>query len=255
MKTPINKSNYALITGASSGIGQATARQLAALGKNLVIVARRQERLADLKTELETEHHISVITYSLDVSDLKAVETFYHKVAKFKIDMLINNAGLSRGKESFEDYTWSDWEEMIEVNIKGFLKVAQLAIPFLKETQGHMVNLSSTAGLEAYEGGNVYGGTKSFVQMISKSLRIDLLGTGIRVTDIAPGAVNTEFSTVRFHGDKTKADNVYQGFEALTAADIADNIVYCVTRPPHVNIESLVVYPTAQASPRIFAKK
>ena len=130
------------------------------------------------------------------------------------------------GKEPFQDYDWADWEAMIEINIKGFLKVAQGAILFLKATQGHIVNLSSTASLEGYEGGNVYGGTKSFVQIISKSLRIDLLGTGIRVTDIAPGAVNTEFSTIRFHGDKSKADSVYDGFTELTAGDIADNIVY-----------------------------
>lgn len=251
----LNKNAFALITGASSGIGQATATQLASLGKNLIIVARRKERLEALKAELESTYSVQVKTYSLDVSDLKAVEYFYQQIADYRIDQLINNAGLSRGKDSFEDYSWQDWEEMIEVNIKGFLKVAQRAIPFLKATQGHIVNLSSTAGLEAYEGGNVYGGTKSFVQMISKSLRIDLLGTGIRVTDIAPGAVNTEFSTIRFHGDKAKADSVYKGFTELTADDIADNIVYCLTRPPHVNIESLVVYPTAQASPRIFDKK
>lgn len=250
----LNKNAFALITGASSGIGQATAAQLAALGKNLIIVARRKERLETLKNKLEAAHSVQVKTFSLDVSDLKAVEDFYQQIANYKIDQLINNAGLSRGKDSFENYRWQDWEEMIDVNIKGFLKVAQLAIPFLKESQGHIVNLSSTAGLEAYEGGNVYGGTKSFVQMISKSLRIDLLGTGIRVTDIAPGAVNTEFSTIRFHGDKTKADAVYKGFTELTADDIADNIVYCLTRPLHVNIESLVVYPTAQASPRIFDK-
>lgn len=251
----LNKDAYALITGASSGIGQAAAKQLAALGKNLIIVARRKERLETLKNELENQYRVEVKTFSLDVSDLAAVENFYNQIADYRLDQLINNAGLSRGKDSFENYNWQDWEEMIEVNIKGFLKVAQLAIPFLKATQGHIVNLSSTAGLEAYEGGNVYGGTKSFVQMISKSLRIDLLGTGIRVTDIAPGAVNTEFSTVRFHGDKNKADAVYKGFKELTADDIADNIVYCLTRPPHVNIESLVVYPTAQASPRIFDKK
>jgi len=255
MKTHINKNHYALITGASSGIGQATAESLAALGKNLIIVARRKDRLENLHKDLTEKYGVEVKTYSLDVSDIKAVERFYQDIAELKIDMLINNAGLSRGKESFEDYDFNDWEEMIDVNIKGFLKVAQLAIPFLKATKGHMVNLSSTAGLEAYEGGSVYGGTKSFVQMISKSLRIDLVATGIRVTDIAPGAVNTEFSTVRFKGDKAKADNVYKGFTELTAADIADNIIYCVTRPPHVNIESLVVYPTAQASPRIFHKK
>ncbi len=251
----LNKNAFALITGASSGIGQATAEGLAALGKNLIIVARRKDRLEELHQRLEKEHGITVKTYSLDVSDLRAVETFYQDIAGLKIDMLINNAGLSRGKESFEDYNFSDWEEMIDVNIKGFLKIAQLAIPFLKATKGHIVNLSSTAGLEAYEGGNVYGGTKSFVQMISKSLRIDLITTGIRVTDIAPGMVNTEFSSVRFRGDKARSEAVYKGYEELSADDIADNIVYCVTRPPHVNIESLVVYPTAQASPRIFHKK
>ena len=250
----IDKNAFALITGASSGIGQATARQLAALGKNLIIVARRKERLETLHHELEKNHNITVKTYSLDVSDLRAVEHFYNDIAKLDIDMLINNAGLSRGKEPFDVYDFNDWDEMIDVNIKGFLKVAQLAIPQLRATKGHIVNLSSTAGLEAYEGGSVYGGTKSFVQMVSKSLRIDLNGSGIRVTDIAPGAVNTEFSTVRFHGDKAKADSVYNGFQELTADDIADNIVYCVTRPPHVNIESLVVYPTDQASPRIFNK-
>lgn len=250
----LNKNAFALITGASSGIGQATAQQLAALGKNLIIVARRKERLETLHHQLEDEHGITVKTYSLDVSDLKAVETFYNDIAELEIDMLINNAGLSRGKEAFDVYDFNDWDEMIDINIKGFLKVAQLAIPQLRKTKGHIVNLSSTAGLEAYEGGSVYGGTKSFVQMISKSLRIDLLGSGIRVTDIAPGAVNTEFSTVRFHGDKAKADNVYNGFQELTADDIADNIVYCVSRPPHVNIEQLVVYPTDQASPRIFNK-
>lgn len=252
---PLNKTNFALITGASSGIGQATARQLAALGKNLILVARRLERLETLKTELEAQHGVTVKIYPLDVSDLKAVESFYNNLAETPVDMLINNAGLSRGKEPFDQYDWNDWEEMIDINIKGFLKVAQLCIPKLRETKGHIVNLSSTAGLEAYEGGSVYGGTKSFVQMISKSLRIDLSGSGIRVTDIAPGAVNTEFSTARFHGDKAKADTVYEGFQELTADDIADNIVYCVTRPPHVNIEQLVVYPTAQASPRIFHKQ
>ncbi len=253
--TPLKKNTFALITGASSGIGQATAHHLAALGKPLILVARREDRLKELTETLTGKFGIKAEYYCVDVSDLKAVEDFYHNIAEKEIDILINNAGLSRGKESFADYAWEDWEMMIEVNIKGFLKVAQLAVPFLKATQGHIVNLSSTAGLEAYEGGNVYGGTKSFVQMISKSLRIDLLGTGIRVTDIAPGAVNTEFSTVRFHGDKSKADKVYDGFKELTADDIADNITYCVTRPPHVNIESLVVYPTAQASPRIFHKE
>ncbi len=249
----LNTSNFALITGASSGIGKAAAKQYAALGKNLILVARRQERLKTLKKELEGKN-IEVKIFSVDVQNLNAIEKFYEDISDLEIDILVNNAGLSRGKEPFDEYDFNDWEEMIDTNIKGFLKVAQLAIPFLKKTRGHIVNLSSTAGLEAYEGGNVYGGTKSFVQMISKSLRIDLLGTGIRVTDIAPGAVNTEFSTIRFHGDKQKADQVYEGFRELTADDIADNIIYATTRPPHVNIEQIVVYSTDQASPRIFNK-
>lgn len=250
----LNKSSFTLITGASSGIGQACALQLAALGKNLILVARRQQRLEKLKAELEDQHKVIVKIHSLDVSDLMAVERFYHNIAELEIDLLINNAGLSRGKEPFDQYHFNDWEEMIDINIKGFLKVAQLAIPHLRKTKGHIVNLSSIAGLEAYEGGNVYCGSKSFVQMISKSLRIDLLGSGIRVTDIAPGAVETEFSEIRFHGDKNKAAQVYQGFTPLQASDVADAIVYAVTRPAHVNIEHLVLYPTDQASPRIFYK-
>ena len=251
----LNKSNYALITGASSGIGKACAEQYAQLGKNLILVARRDSRLKEIATELESKYKIKCAYYSVDLSQLEMVEKLFSSIKNYEIDILVNNAGLSRGKEPFDVYDFQDWEEMIDINIKGFLKVAQLAIPALKKTQGHIVNLSSTAGLEAYEGGNVYGGTKTFVQMISKSLRIDLLGSGIRVSDIAPGAVNTEFSTVRFHGDKSKADQVYEGFTPLYADDIADTIVYCTTRPKHVNIEHLVIYPTNQASPRIFHKQ
>lgn len=248
----INRENYVLITGASSGIGKACAEQYAALGKPLILAARRLEKLEALKQELQKKHDVDVQIFSLDVQDLEAIDQFFEALKAFSIDILLNNAGLSRNKDPFDTCDFADWDEMIDTNIKGFLKVAQNTIPFLRKTKGHIVNLSSTAGLEAYEGGNVYGGTKAFVQMISKSLRIDLLGSGIRVTDIAPGAVNTEFSTVRFHGNTDKADAVYDGFEPLLAEDIADTIIFATTRPAHVNIEHLVVYATAQASPRIF---
>lgn len=167
---------------------------------------------------------------------------------------MINNAGLALDKASFEDYDFNDFTGMIDTNIKGFLKVAQLGIPHLKKTKGHIVNLSSIAGLEAYEGGSVYCASKAFVHMISKSLRIDLAGTGIRVTDIAPGAVETDFSNVRFKGDTEKAASVYKGYAPLQPEDIADCIAFAVSRPAHVNIDSMLVMPTAQASATRFTK-
>lgn len=241
-------SPYTLITGASSGIGLACAHALAKEGKNLILLARRAEKLAQIKTELESSHNISVLTYTVDVQDLAAVEEVFAQLQSYEIETLINNAGLAAGKETFENYDWADFEAMINTNIKGFLKVAQLTIPFLKKTQGHMVNISSVAGIEAYEGGSVYSASKAFVKMISKSLRIDLAGTGIRVTDIAPGAVNTEFSNVRFKGDGSKAEAVYKGYTPLTPQDIADCIMFSLSRPKSVNLEYMLVMPTAQAS-------
>lgn len=244
----MKKVTYTLITGATSGIGKACAEALAATGRNLIIVARREQRLQALKQTLETTYKISVQAHQLDVQKVEDVERFFTTIADQSIDVLINNAGLARGKAHFEDYDWADIQEMITTNIIGFTKVAQKAIPFLKKTKGHIVNISSIAGLESYEGGAVYSGTKAFVQKISAGLRHDLLGSDIRVTDIAPGAVKTEFSVVRFHGDQEKADKVYEGFVPLSAKDIADCVVFALTRPAHVNISSMVIMPTSQAS-------
>ncbi len=239
---------FVLVTGASSGIGKACAELLAVEGRNLILVARRLEKLEAMKEELESTHGIECLVFRVDLNDLGQVDDLFKKLEGRKIDALINNAGLALGKSDFEHYDWADFEEMIDVNIKAFTKVGQLVVPFLKETQGHIVNLSSIAGIEAYEGGSVYCGTKAFVKMISKALRIDLAGTGIRVTDIAPGLVNTGFSTVRFKGDVEKADAVYEGFTPLYAEDIAETIVFALSRPASVNLESILIMPTAQAS-------
>lgn len=250
----MNNPTFALITGASSGIGEACAHALAKEGKNLILLARRKEKLDALKINLESEYKISVLVYQVDLGKITAIEDFFSAIKDYQIDILINNAGLALGKASFEDYAWEDFERMIDINIKAFTKVAQLALPQIKATQGHIVNISSVAGLEAYEGGSVYCATKSFVKMISKSLRIDLLGSGVRVTDIAPGAVDTEFSTVRFKGDQTKAESVYQGYTPLYAQDIADAVIFALSRPARVNIESILIMPTAQASATRIAK-
>lgn len=196
---------------------------------------------------------MEVLVYQVDLSDIKNIEHFFNQIEKKTIEAVINNAGLALAKSSFEDYDWNDFNQMIDINIKAFTRVAQLAIPHLKQSKGHIINISSVAGIEAYEGGSVYCGSKAYVKMISKSLRIDLLGTGVRVTDIAPGAVDTEFSTVRFKGNVSKANLVYQGYTPLYAQDIADTIVFVLSKPKTVNIESILIMPTAQATAtRIF---
>lgn len=245
---------YTIITGASAGIGLATAEILAQNNKNLILVARRIDKLDELKSTLESKNNIEVLTYQVDLSILIEIDEFFKKISQLKIEALINNAGLALGTSSFENANWEDFNQMIDINIKAFTKVAQLAIPLLKKTEGHIVNLSSIASREAYEGGNVYCGTKAFVKMISKALRIDLLGTGIRVTDIAPGAVNTEFATVRFKGDKKSADKLYEGFTPLYAKDIAEAINFALSRPKSVNIEQMLIMPTDQATIKRIAK-
>jgi hypothetical protein len=239
--------NYSLITGASSGIGRATAIALANTGKNLILVARRKDRLDKLTYELQKKHKVDVQVYDTDLSIVENIDQLFEQLQAFKIDVLINNAGFALGKASIEDYDWNDFNQMIDVNVRAFTRVAQLAIPFIKKTKGHIINISSIAGLEAYEGGSVYCSTKAFVKMMSKSMRIDLAGTGVRVTDIAPGAADTEFSLVRFKGDKKVADAVYNNFIPLYAEDIAETIVFALSRPISVNIEQIVIMPTAQA--------
>jgi len=244
----MNDLTYTLITGASSGIGSACAKLLAEQGKNLILIARRKKALEKLQIELLEKHPISILIYQVDLSEIKNITLFFNSINSKTIDVLINNAGLALSKNPFEKNDWNDFNQMIDTNIKAFTRVAQLSIPHLKKTKGHIVNISSIAGIEAYEGGSVYCGTKAFVKMISKSLRIDLAGTGIRVTDVAPGAVDTEFSKVRFKGDQTLADNVYKGYIPLYAEDIAQTIAFALSRPSTVNIEYMLVMPTAQAS-------
>ena len=240
--------SYSLITGASSGIGKATAKKLAGKGRNLILLARRKKLLEELRNEILTEHKIDVLIYQIDVRNLDNLNSFFSEIQDFNIDILVNNAGLALGKSSIEEYDWQDFETMIDTNVKAFTRIAQLAIPFIKKTQGHIVNISSISGIEAYEGGSVYCATKAYVKMLSKSMRLDLAGTGVRVTDIAPGAVDTEFSLVRFKGSIEASQSVYKGFVPLYAEDIADAIIFALDRPSSVNIEYMLIMPTSQAS-------
>ena len=246
--------SYTLITGASSGIGKATAELLAKHGRNLILIARRGERLAAIKTALEEQYSIEVITEALDLKDKKKTEQFFSSISHLQIDAVINNAGLAVERLPFDQYNFNDVQEMVDVNISAFLRVAHAGMPFLKKSKGHLVNLGSIAGMQAYGGGAVYCGTKHFVHAFSHGLRQDLLGSGVRVTVIAPGNVDTEFSMVRFKGDTAKATVVYDGYEPLHAADIAAAVYHALSAPPHVNTELMLVMPTAQAGLTI-AKK
>ncbi|HEY5713946.1 MAG TPA: SDR family NAD(P)-dependent oxidoreductase [Candidatus Gracilibacteria bacterium] len=239
---------YALITGGTSGIGLAAARIFAQRGFDLILVGRRKERLASLEQELATEYTIKVKTFAVDVTEKDAVDKMFEDLSGFAIKVLVNNAGLALGKSPFQEAAWSDLEQMIDVNIKGFTQIALRSIPFLKATKGHMFQISSIAGIEAYEGGHVYCATKSFVAQMTRALRIDLAGSGIRVTDIAPGAVETEFSQVRFKGDQAKATSVYEGYTPLSPDDIAQCMAAAYDLPHSVNVQYMLVMPTDQAS-------
>lgn len=235
------------ITGASSGIGKACAEQFAALGANLVIAARRLERIQKSSEELSSKYGIKVIPIQLDVQKNEQVESVFHQL-EIEIDILINNAGLALSTDLMQEGKVSNWDVMIDTNIKGLLYVTRAFLPsMIKRNSGHIVNIGSVAGHGCYIAGNVYSATKHAVRAISKSLRLDLMGTAIRVSEVDPGAVHTEFSEVRWN-DKERANRLYEGFKPLVADDIADAVVYCTTRPPHVNIAEIVVYPQAQAS-------
>lgn len=241
----------ALVTGATAGIGEACANIYAENGFNLIITGRREERLKQLKEKLESKFKVEVITLTFDVRDKSAVNECLNGLsANFKkVDVLINNAGLSQGMDAFQDADLNDWETMIDTNIKGLLYVSKIVSAWMIENKkGHIVNLGSIAGKEVYANGNVYCATKHAVDALSKAMRIDLLPHKIKVTAIHPGAVETEFSEVRFHGDKEKAKKVYEGYQPLLAKDIAETIFFTTSRPAHVNINDLVIMPTVQAS-------
>jgi len=249
---------YILITGATAGFGEATAEIFAANGWNLIITGRREERLTALKNKLKNASN-EIITLCFDVRDEEAVNSAIDSLSddvKNNLVILVNNAGLAVGRGPIDSGLTDDWNRMIDTNIKGLLYVTRAVAPILKKNgSGHIVNLGSIAGKEVYPGGNVYCGTKHAVDAISRSMRIDLVHDNIKVTNIAPGAADTEFSMVRFKGDEAIANAVYQGFDPLVAADIADAIHYVCTRPAHVTINDLVIMPTAQASATVFHKK
>lgn len=249
---------FAFITGATSGFGEACAKIFAQNGWNLVITGRREERLQDLATRLINEYQIEAVPLCFDVRKeeevFEAIETLDENV-KNNIEILINNAGLAVGRGPIHEGLIDDWDRMIDTNVKGLLYVSRAVIPYLKENQkGHIFNIGSIAGKEVYPGGNVYCASKHAVDALSKAMRIDLVNYNIKVTNIAPGAAETEFSLVRFKGDEKVAKSVYDGFEPLIAQDIAETIYFVATRPAHVTINDLVIMPTAQASATVFHK-
>ena len=247
-----------LITGATSGIGKACAEKFAAAKYNLILTGRRAERLSALKEVLQITHGIKAITCCFDVQKKEEVfEAINQLPDEWKsIEILINNAGLALGREPFDEADLNDWETMMHTNVDGLLYVSRAVLPFMKKTgRGHIINIGSIAGKEVYENGNVYCASKFAVDAITKSMRIDLLKHGIKVTGIHPGAVETEFSLVRFKGDQEKAGTAYTGFVPLTAEDIADSIFYCATLPAHVCINELVITCLQQAGTYYFYKK
>lgn len=252
----------AFITGCTSGIGSAVAERFSRDGFNLIITGRRADRLQELANALEqsqakTGSPIKILTLCFDVRDKSQVEAAVSSIPEEwqDIDVLINNAGLAVGLNPVQDGVIDDWERMIDTNVKGLLYISRAIIPFMiKRKKGHVVNLGSIAGKEAYPNGNVYCATKHAVDALSKGMRQDLLPHGIRVTQICPGAVETEFSLVRFKGDNIKADNVYKGFKPLSGEDIANAISYCINLPEHVNINDMIIMPTAQANSSLFNK-
>lgn len=236
-----------LVTGASSGIGRACAEAFARAGARLLLCARRTERLAELAARLDAETH----TFALDVRDRSEVERAIATLPAewAAVDVLVNNAGLAAGLEGVQAGAPEDWERMIDTNVKGLLWVTRAVLPgLIARGGGHVVNIGSLAGHETYPGGAVYCATKSAVRSITEGLRMDLLGTGVRVSTVDPGMVETEFSVVRFHGDQERADGVYEGVTPLTADDVAEAVVWVADRPPSVQVAELLLLPTDQAS-------
>jgi len=240
-----------LVTGASSGIGRECARAFAAHGSRLLLVARRSDRIDALAGEIQQQYGVKTLTSSLDVRDRSAVEGWLSGLPESwrEIDVLVNNAGLSRGIEPLQRGDIGDWEEMIDTNVKGLLYVTRTVLPGMVERgRGHVINIGSIAGHEVYPGGNVYCATKHAVTALNRGLAIDTLGTGVRVSSVDPGMVETEFSVVRFHGDRKRAAGVYAGLDPLTPGDVAEAVVFCATRPPHANVREMILMPSAQAA-------
>jgi len=247
-----------LITGATSGIGEACADLFAREKYNLILTGRRMDRLEKLAGRLKDEYKIEVVVLNFDVRNKEEVIQQLEKLPPEwkQVDVLINNAGLSQGLDPIQKGSYEDWDTMIDTNVKGLLYVSKVVANWMiNNGSGHIINIGSIAGKEVYPNGNVYCATKHAVDALSKAMRIDLLPSGIKVTAIHPGAVETEFSIVRFKGDEVRAKKVYDGFEPLVANDIAETIWFAVSRPAHVNINELIVMPVAQATATNIFKK
>lgn len=250
-------SKIALITGATSGIGEATTLKLAENGFDVIITGRRNDRLIALEEKLN-KNETRVLSLCFDVRVESEVKSAIENLPDDwkNVDVLVNNAGLAAGLSSLQEGDTDDWNRMIDTNVKGLLFVTRYVSPLMiKREKGHIINIGSIAGKEVYPNGNVYCATKHAVDALTKGMRIDMLKHNIKVTQVCPGAVETEFSIVRFHGDEDRASKVYEGFDNLIADDIADCIWFAVSRPPHVNINDMIVMPTAQATGTIFNKR
>jgi len=248
----------AFITGATSGIGKACAEKFAAAGYAIIATGRRADRLIALADELKARYQTEILTACFDVQNKEEVNTAIEKIPsewKKNIEVLINNAGLALGRDSFENADMQDWETMMNTNVTGLLYVSRAILPYLiEQKKGHIINIGSVAGKEVYENGNVYCASKYAVDAITKSMRIDLLKHNIKVTGIHPGAVETEFSLVRFKGDESKAASAYIGYKPLSSTDVAETIFYTATLPAHICINDLVITCTQQASAYYFNK-
>jgi NADP-dependent 3-hydroxy acid dehydrogenase YdfG len=245
------KDRIVCITGASAGIGEACAEAFARHGAHLFLSARRKDRIDVLAGRLRTEHGIRTLTARLDVTSPADVDAVFSGLPPEwrDVDILVNNAGLSRGLSGLQEGSLQDWEEMIDTNIKGLLYVTRRVLPgMVRRNAGHVINIGSIAGHQVYPGGNVYCASKAAVNMLTHGIRMDVLGTNVRVSSVEPGLVETEFSEVRFRGDRERAAKVYAGTRPLTGADVAEIVVYCAQQPPHVDIAQVVVMPTDQAS-------
>jgi 3-hydroxy acid dehydrogenase/malonic semialdehyde reductase len=246
------------ITGASSGIGRACAQQFAQAGAKLILCARRMDKVKELAAELKKEYGTESLVFELDVRDGEQVKTSIQSLPTLwqRIDVLLNNAGLAAGLETFAEGALEDWEAMIDTNIKGLLYVTKGILPgMIDRDSGHVINIGSIAGHQVYPKGAVYCATKSAVDSITQGLRMDLLGKKIRVSTVDPGAVETNFSMIRFKGDKSRSEAVYAGMTPLSADDVANAVLYCASCPPHVNISEIIIMPTDQAAAGMISRK
>ncbi len=242
-----------IITGATSGIGEATARLAAQRGRSVYLLGRRTERLAKISKDIEAQYPVSAPWAAVDVASQASVDAWRSTASAYfeQAEILVNNAGLARGLDAFGDSSPESWDEMIDTNLKGVLRLTHALLPsFKRRNAGHVINIGSVAGHWVYPKGHVYNASKFAVRAFTEALRMDLLGTGIRVTEISPGMVETEFSQVRF-GDVEKARSVYAGMTPLTPTDVAEAILWAIERPARVNIQEIVLYPTEQASPTL----